>query len=182
MVTYICPLATSSAEKPLIPFGESSEVPEWYAGDSLAEGRAATTPSPRQFSSSSRIHPAVRSCSANVSKVKGLSDPFGQFGWQGGQRGEVCTKLCLLILQDPEGTFYRTRCSCQHLRPQTPRIGMLRHSGSLKSSLILKPSPAHGNGMHQKAGSPFKSVPSSHQTLVTLMWLHKRLNSQGVVK
>lgn len=137
-------------------------MPEWCAGDSSAEGRAVTTPSPRQLPSSSWIHPAVRSCSTNVSKVKGLSGPFGQFGWWGGGVGEgcgrcgFCTKLSLLILQDPEGMFHRTQCSCQRLKPQTLRIGMLRHSGSLKGSLILKPSPAHGNGMHQKAGSPIK--------------------------
>lgn len=75
---------------------------------------------------------------------------------EGCGRCGFCTKLSLLILQDPEGMFHRTQCSCQRLKPQTLRIGMLRHSGSLKGSLILKPSPAHGNGMHQKAGSPIK--------------------------
>lgn len=157
MVTYICFLATSSAEKSLIPFGESSEVPEWCAGDSLAEGHAVTAPSPRQFPSSS-LDPA--SCSLMLHKCQQGQGPFRPFWsiWLVGRGGggRVCTKLCLLILQDPEGTFYRTQCSCQRLRPQTPRIGMPRHSGSLKSSLILKPSSAHGNGMHQKAGSPIK--------------------------
>lgn len=49
-------------------------------------------------------------------------------------------------------------------------------------SHLQRPSRAHGNGMHQKTGSPYKSVPGSRQTLVTFMWLHKRLSSQGGVK
>lgn len=62
-----------------LSFGGSSEVPEWSAGDLSAEGHAVTSPSPRQFPSSSQIYPTVHSFSPNVSKVKGLSDPLGQF-------------------------------------------------------------------------------------------------------
>lgn len=105
------------------------------------------------------------SCSLMLHQCQQGQGPFRPFWsiWlvgvgsgEGCGRCGFCTKLSLLILRDPEGMFHRTQCSCQRLKPQTLRIGMLRHSGSLKGSLILKPSPAHGNGMHQKAGSPIK--------------------------
>lgn len=65
----------------------------------------------------------------------------------------------------------------QTTSPESLNVETLRKSKG--SSQLQRPSPAHRNGMHQKAGSPYESVPSSHQTLVTFMWLHKRLSSQG---
>ena len=55
--------------------------------------------------------------------------------------------------------------------PKSLNVETLRKSKG--SSRLQRPGPAHRNGMHQKAGSPCKSVPSSHQTLVTFMWLRK---------
>ena len=49
-------------------------------------------------------------------------------------------------------------------------------------SHLQRPSSAHRNGMHRKARRPYKSIPSSHQTLVTFMWLHKRSTSPGGVR
>ena len=64
--------------------------------------------------------------------------------------------------------------------PKSPNVETLRKSKG--SSRLQRPNPAHRNGMHQKAGSPYKSVPSSHQTLVTFLWLHKKSSSQGGVR
>lgn len=73
-------VALSNIEKSLVTCGGSSKVLEWRSGDGSVEGHAVTSHSAGQFPLSSQSQPAIHSSSTKGSKVKGHSDPLGQFG------------------------------------------------------------------------------------------------------